>query len=207
LIFEVEYYSQYNHTMGHVDVADQLRGSYRIGTYVRNRKCWWVIMFWAFGGTLLTNAYVVYIKVNIAEGVDQKELLSHYDFCIEIALNWLDSSYETRTNQIKDAPSNKATGLMLLFSSPSSVSTITISSSRAAFCTDSSLSENGLLQCRLYNLLFKSCRIAPQCLRKTKSQQPTRLLFYIIALFTLVHLQICPLRPVPLPQVSLCLYW
>jgi hypothetical protein len=58
-----------------------------------------------------------------------------------------------------------------------------------------------------YNLLSKSCRIAPQCLGKTKSQQSTRLLFYIIVLFTLVHLQICPLWPVSLPQVSLCLYW
>jgi hypothetical protein len=85
-------------------------------------------MFWAFG-TLLTNAYVVYIKVNTAEGVDQKQLLSHYEFRKEIALNWLDSSYEPRTHQIKDAPSNKTTGLMPLFSSPSSVSTITTSSS------------------------------------------------------------------------------
>jgi hypothetical protein len=50
-------------------------------------------MFWAFG-TLLTNAYVVYIKVNIAEGVDQKQLLSHDEFRTQIALNWLDPSYE-----------------------------------------------------------------------------------------------------------------
>jgi hypothetical protein len=45
----------------------------------------------------------------------------------------------------------------------------------------------------IYKLLFKSCRFAPQCLRKTKSQQSTRQLFYIIVLFTSVHLQICPL--------------
>jgi hypothetical protein len=32
-------------------------------------------------------AYVVYIKGNIAEGVDRKQLLSHYEFCKEIALN------------------------------------------------------------------------------------------------------------------------
>ena len=39
---------------------------------------------------------------------------------------------------------------MSLFSSPSSVSTITTaSSSRATFCTDLSLAENGALQCRL----------------------------------------------------------
>jgi hypothetical protein len=106
---------KYNHTMGHVDVADQLRGSYRIDIYVRNRKWWWAIMFWAFG-TLLTNAYVVYIKVNIAEGVDRKQLLSHYEFRKQIALNWLDSSYEPTTNEIQKTS---------MFSSPSSVSTIT----------------------------------------------------------------------------------
>jgi hypothetical protein len=44
----------------------------------------------------------------------------------------------------------------------------------------------------IYKLLFKSCRFAPQCLRKTRSQQSTRLLFYVILLFTSVHLQICP---------------
>jgi hypothetical protein len=79
-------FHKYNHTMGHVDVADQLRGSYQIDIYdVRNRKWWRAILFWAFG-TLLTNAYVVYIKVNIAEGVDQKQLLSHYEFRKQIAL-------------------------------------------------------------------------------------------------------------------------
>jgi hypothetical protein len=45
----------------------------------------------------------------------------------------------------------------------------------------------------IYKLLFESCRIAPQCLRKTESQQSARRLFYIIVLITLVHLQICPL--------------
>jgi hypothetical protein len=105
-------------------------------------------MFWAFG-TLLTNAYVVYIKVNIAEGVDRKQLLSHYEFRKQIALNWLDSSYdEPTTNEIKDGP-RKKNGSTTLFSSPSSVSTITTASSRANFCTDTSLSENGILQCRL----------------------------------------------------------
>jgi hypothetical protein len=64
---------KYNHTMVHVDVADQLRGSYQIDIYARNRKWWRAIMFLAFG-TLLNNTYVIYIKVNIAEGVDQKQL-------------------------------------------------------------------------------------------------------------------------------------
>jgi hypothetical protein len=50
---------KYYHTMGHIDIADQLRGSYQIDIYVRNRKWWWAIMFWAFG-TLLTNAYMLF---------------------------------------------------------------------------------------------------------------------------------------------------
>jgi hypothetical protein len=157
---------KYNHTMGHVDVADQLRGSYRIDIYVRNRKWWWAIMFWAFG-TLLTNSYVVYIKVNIAEGVDRKQLLTHYEFRKEIALNWLDSSYEPRTHQVKDTP-RKKTGVSSMFSSPSSVSTITTTSSlRATFCTDASLAENGALQCRLdttrSHLPSKKRGNRPQC--------------------------------------------
>jgi hypothetical protein len=123
-------------------------------------------MFWAFG-TLLTNSYVVYIKVNIAEGVDRKQLLTHYEFRKEIALNWLDSSYEPRTHQVKDTPSKK-TGVSSMFSSPSSVSTITTTSSlRATFCTDASLAENGALQCRLdttrSHLPSKKRGNRPQC--------------------------------------------
>jgi hypothetical protein len=158
---------KYNHTKGHADVADQLRGSYQIDIYVRNRKWCWAIMFWAFG-TLLTNTYVVYIKVNIAEGVDRKQLLSHYEFCKQIALNWLDSSYEPTKNEIKDGPKRKKTDLSSMFPSPSSVSTITTVSSRADFCTNSSLSENGLLQCRLLDttlshLPSKKKGNRPQC--------------------------------------------
>jgi hypothetical protein len=88
------------------------------------------------------------IKVNIAEGVDRMQLLSHYEFRKQIALNWLASPYEPTTNEITDG-CRKKNGSTTLFSSPSSVSTITTASSRAAFCTDSSLFENGLLQCRL----------------------------------------------------------
>jgi hypothetical protein len=80
------------------------------------------------------------VKVNIAEGVDRKQLLSHYEFRKQIALNWLDSSYEPTTNEIKDGP-RKKNGSTTLFSSPSSVSTITTASSRAAFCNDSSLAD------------------------------------------------------------------
>jgi hypothetical protein len=44
---------------------------------------------------------------------------------------------------------------------------------------DSVLSDLPTPKTFIYNLLFKSCRFAPQCLRKTESQQSTRQLFYI----------------------------
>ena len=58
----------YNNTMGHVDLADQLQGTYRPDVWVRNRKWWWSIWFWALG-VMLTNAYILYIKINEEEGI------------------------------------------------------------------------------------------------------------------------------------------
>ena len=43
------YINDYNHQMGDVDVADQLRKNYRFDHWLRKRKCWWSIMFWAIG--------------------------------------------------------------------------------------------------------------------------------------------------------------
>ena len=84
----MNFINNYNFTMGHVDVSDQLRGSYRIDRWVRNRKWWWSMMFWGIG-VLLTNAYVLYKKVLLEEGVDEKNLLSQYDFRKEICLYWI----------------------------------------------------------------------------------------------------------------------
>ena len=83
--------------MGYVDVSDQLRGSYCIDLWVRNRKWWWTMVFGGIG-TLLTNAYVVYKKVNELEGVNPKHLLTHYEFLKDIALYWINpqrSRYNT----------------------------------------------------------------------------------------------------------------
>ena len=35
----------YNFGMGNVDIADQLRGFYRVDIWLRNRKWWWSILF------------------------------------------------------------------------------------------------------------------------------------------------------------------
>ena len=71
----MNFINNYNFTMGHVDVSDQLRGSYRIDRWVRNSKWWWSMLFWGIG-VLLTNAYVLYKKVLLAEGEEEKNLLS-----------------------------------------------------------------------------------------------------------------------------------
>ena len=57
----------------------------------------------------------------------------------------------------------------------------------------------------IYNLLFKSCSFAPRLLRKKKSQQSIRLLFYVIV-FTLVHPRICHQSFVALLPIQSLLY-
>ena len=44
--------------MGGVDLADKLRGNYRIDKGLRNRKWWWSILFW-YISVMITNTYVV----------------------------------------------------------------------------------------------------------------------------------------------------
>ena len=78
----------YNNGMGHVDVSDQLRNHYRFDRWLRQRKWWWSIMFWAIG-VILVNAYVVYVSFMRREGVPEKSILSHHDFRKAIALAWI----------------------------------------------------------------------------------------------------------------------
>ena len=86
--------NDYNLDMGHVDVADQLRGNYRMDKWQRQYKWWWSIWLWGFG-VLLVNAYVYYKKVMEEAGVPKKEWLSHYEFRRQIALAWVQSDEPT----------------------------------------------------------------------------------------------------------------
>ena len=46
-------------------------------------------MFWSIG-VMLTNAYIMYMKVNMEEyGVAKKDLMTHHDFRKTIALYWI----------------------------------------------------------------------------------------------------------------------
>ena len=77
----------YNHNMGNVDLADQLRNHYRYDAlWHRNRKWWWAIWWWGFQ-VLLTNSYVLYQKYHLM--IDSKAAVSHYDYIKEIALAWV----------------------------------------------------------------------------------------------------------------------
>lgn len=50
-----------------------------------------MVMFWDIA-TLLTSDYVIYVKINLYEGVEMKDLLLHYEFCRDIALYWIDKA-------------------------------------------------------------------------------------------------------------------
>eukprot|EP00957_Ditylum_brightwellii_P034792 2636970-Ditylum_brightwellii.AAC.1 len=92
----------YNMTIGSVDLADQLCGKYHINNGVRNRK-WWSVMFWSIG-VMLTNAFIMYVKVNEENGLEKKDLLLHHDFCKCIAMAWINpNEYKERQMYVKTA--------------------------------------------------------------------------------------------------------
>ena len=78
----------YNKNMGNVDIADQLRNTYRCdGQWHRNRKWWWAIWWWGFQ-TLLTNSYIVYVRYHKMH--DSTNFVTHYEYIKIIALAWID---------------------------------------------------------------------------------------------------------------------
>ena len=77
----------YNMKMGRVDLSDQLIWYYRIDNGVRYSKWWWSIWFWAVG-VMLTNVWIMYVKVNQNRYI-KKDLLSHHEFLKAIALAWI----------------------------------------------------------------------------------------------------------------------
>ena len=81
----------YNYNMGNVDIADQLRNTYRYDTqWHRNRKWWWAIWWWGFQ-TMLTNSYILYVEYHKMH--DSTNYVSHYDYIKMIALAWIDTEY------------------------------------------------------------------------------------------------------------------
>ena len=93
----------YNTTMGNVDVADQLRGNYRIDRWIRNYKWWWSIFFWDIG-VLLTNAYVTYCTICEDNGVPPSGRISHLEFRKHIAMYWINPAEYEREHMSTNTP-------------------------------------------------------------------------------------------------------
>ena len=121
--------NSYNHGMGGVDIADQLRNYYRFDHWSRQRKWWWSIFFWALG-VLLVNTYVSYKEYMHYIG---KQLMSHYEFRKSIALAWLDPTTYW-PNQMKKRNKSMAS------TTSNSHSTTTISSTQRSTSSISSQS-------------------------------------------------------------------
>ena len=51
--------------------------------WLRNRKWWWSIVFWAIG-VILTNSYVLYTKMCDEDNVPPQDRISHYNFLRDI---------------------------------------------------------------------------------------------------------------------------
>lgn len=100
----------YNNNMGDVDLADQLQGTYRLDHWVQNRKWWWAIVFWALG-VMLTNAYVIYKKVNEENGIPKEDLLLQHDFGKAIAIAWINPGYFKLNKASLVVRKNKNTGM------------------------------------------------------------------------------------------------
>ena len=129
---------EYNHGMGHVDIADQLRNVYRMDHWLRNYK-WWHAMFWWGFQVLQVNCYLIYKRVCEDHNVTPME---HYLFRRDIAMGWIDpDAYgEDVDHAGYTTPSDAET-----------ISTLSISSTgRKARVSDASLNpQDGSLRCRL----------------------------------------------------------
>ena len=96
----------YNHNMGNVDLADQLRNHYRYdSSWHRNRKWWWAIWWWGFQ-VMLTNSYILYVKYHKLHKAE-KDMVSHYDFIKLTAIAWIDPGKYGPQTPMKELPKSK----------------------------------------------------------------------------------------------------
>ena len=86
--FRLDMIDSYNHNMGSVDIADQLRNSYRFDTWMRLAKWWWPIFFWGWGVEMV-NAYNSYKRHLISNGIKEKDIMTQYDFRKDYSLDML----------------------------------------------------------------------------------------------------------------------
>ena len=155
--FDLSYYRLnvidfYNHNMGNVDLADQLRNHYRYDSnWHRNRKWWWAIWWWGFQ-VLLTNSFILYNKFHQLH--DSKDTISHYEYIKQIALAWVNRNLHWPRKRISHKRKNtteekRQTRSRLQINNEDSKSTTT-STSKCIPVDDGTLHPvKGRLACRL----------------------------------------------------------
>jgi hypothetical protein len=147
----------YNNDMNNVDIADQLRGTYRLDRWMRKRKWWWSIWMWGVQ-VLLVNAYVLYRSAHLLIWkTEKKKILSHYDFREQIVKAWLegDSGNESQRKRKQVSTSSSEgdeVGRGRTRSSTISIQTSASLTRRSCKVTDSTLDPtSGELKVRLDN--------------------------------------------------------
>ena len=149
--FRLNIIDNYNRSMGHVDVSDQLRTVYRPDRWMRMQK-WWMAIFLFLLGVALTNSYVLYCETCIREG---KAPMSHRQFRQLIAQHLIaidssatttratardnDTSRDTREQQAKDKKQKTTRGAMVLSRGGT---TIEVASQRNCRLTKNTLESN-----------------------------------------------------------------
>ena len=118
---------KYNNGMGDVDVDDQIRGVYRLGSWERNRKWWWPMLFWSMG-VLLTNSYKLYLQMCKEEGVKPRHK-EQYQFRKSIAKYWINLELVTSEKESEKRKSG------FEIPPPSTMSNISLLSPGTSTCT------------------------------------------------------------------------
>jgi len=122
--------------MGGVDIADQLRGSYRFDKWQRKFKWWHSIFWWSFQ-VLMVNSYKCY-QSYIRDDL-RSNPMSHYEFQKMIAEAWIDPDSLNKKKESKDETTSTITGS----------STAGTTGGKIRFCSSSLHPLTGSLRCRI----------------------------------------------------------
>ena len=124
------------------DVDTGKNETLRFDHWLRSRKWWWSILFWAIG-VMLTNAYVMYVTVCDEYDIPKRDRKTHMEFRKNIALAWIVNPKEynaelrqaasmktpTRRRRRRDEDESGVSGITL---DSALQSTVTTSTSRPA---------------------------------------------------------------------------
>jgi len=99
----------YNHNMGGVDIADEMRSYY--DTQLTSFRTWWPMLFWAYD-TMVTNAYFIYKDMP-----QSSNTITHKEFRLQCAWGLIltgsgpiSTSQIVRSTRAKSTPSNVQEG-------------------------------------------------------------------------------------------------